>query len=124
MAILEIPTRSGAENAVYTQRSDLDGRAYVLRFVYNQRETKWYVDLSDQDGVSIYAGIKLVSNFPLIRRVTDARRPPGELYVIDNFGQPDPDTGQPAAQVTDPGLDDLGVRHRLVYLDAEELGRD
>lgn len=110
--ILEIPVRSGSEFASYTQRSELDGRIYNFRFDWNEREGNWYLDLSDQDEVQILSGIKLVSSIPLIARIVDERRPPGELFIIDN-----------QSPTTDPNLDSLGARHRFIYLDAEELGR-
>lgn len=121
MSVLKIPTST--ELADYTQRTAMDGRDYILRFVFNQRLGRWFMDLSDQDGVSIAAGLRLVTNFPIIRHLTDERRPPGELYVIDLSGGGET-TDELVTIARDAGLTELGARFELVYFDAEELGRE
>lgn len=109
MAVLTIPTVAGTENAATVQRTTLDGRDYLLYFSWNQRESRWYLTLCDADNDPIVCGVKLVARWDLLRLVTDARRPPGKLYVDDPTGD------------GDPGLDDLGTRALLRYADAEEL---
>ncbi len=126
--ILVVPTTSAHPD--YTQRTSLDGREYVLRFIYNEREQRWYLDLFDGDETPLALGLKLVANWNLLRRETDARLPPGELYAIDLSGTVDEqaavdlDTVRILQIARDPGRDDLGADGRvaLVYLDAEELG--
>ena len=107
----------------YTPRSALDGRAYIPPFLHNQRLGRWFLDIADQDGVAIGSGLRLVANYPVIRKLTDARRPPGEIYAIDLEGGGD-DTDALGAIARDPGLGELGARFTLLYFDAEELGRD
>lgn len=95
----------------YSQRTVLDGREYLLLFRWNQREGRWYLTISDQDGAPIVSGVKIVVNFPLItNRIVDARRPPGEIFATDTTG----------ADI-DPGLDDLGSRVVLIYIDAADI---
>lgn len=94
----------------YTQRTALDGRDYLLEFGWNARDSAWYLHLSDERGASIRAGIRIVCDFPLLRRIRDPRVPPGSLMAIDSAG----------AGVR-PGYDELGTRVRLYYLDAAEL---
>ncbi|MCK6585962.1 MAG: hypothetical protein L6Q76_00095 [Polyangiaceae bacterium] len=118
--IVIIPTTGGVELANQTQRTALDGRDYLLTLRWNQREEAWYLDLADADDVLIRAGMKLVMGQPLLRGVLDARRPPGELLVLDMEGTSDA-VADLGPRIADPGLDDLGVRHHLAYLDAAEL---
>lgn len=105
-----IPTATGLDFPNYTQRTVLDGAAFVLEFAFNQREGMWYLNLSDADGVEIRSGIKLVVDFPLLRKIIDTRRPPGELVAVDlqNLG-------------TEPTIGELGERVELVYTPVAEL---
>ncbi len=95
----------------YTQRTVLDGREYGFRFQWNQRAAKWYMDLADAAGAPIVFGVKVVADFPLLRRLTDSRTPPGELFAMDRSR-----AGQ------DPGLSDFGTRVQLIYIPAADLG--
>lgn len=93
----------------FTQRSRLDGREYVISFVWNARESRWFVELLDENADPIVSGVKVIPNFPLLRRVVDPRCPPGELAALDNAGD-------------DPIVfADLGTRAILVYYSAAEL---
>jgi len=93
----------------FSQRSRLDGREYVIAFAWNAREARWFFDLSDENGEPIVEGVKVIPNFPLLRRVVDPRCPPGELAALDNTGD-------------EPILfADLGTRAILVYYTAAEL---
>lgn len=107
----------------YRQVTTLDGVDFVLRFLFNEREGKWYLSLADADDVSIVHGVKIVPLISLLRKVTDARRPAGLLMARDLTG-PDVDfaAGQKVLDL-DPGLTDLGAggRVRLFYFTADEL---
>jgi hypothetical protein len=106
--ILEIPTTPSVP--AYTQRTTLDGREYAFEFRWNDRDGAWYMHIADSDGQHIRSGIRIVLNWPLLRRVTDPRTPPGSIVAIDT-----------SKQDLAPGLDDLGARVKLLYLDAAEL---
>lgn len=108
MATYSIPLSPGTP--AFTQRTLLDGRAYILDFRWNERESAWYLSLLDEHEDPILYGIKLVLNWPLLRRVVDPRRPPGSLMCVDPSGNDD-----------SPGLQELGTRVELIYLDAEEI---
>jgi hypothetical protein len=99
-------------SASWRQRTSLDGRDYVLRFRWNQRDGHWFLSIADPTDVVIASGIKLVTDFPLLLGVVDARRPPGELFVSDAQGRAE-----------DPGFADLGARFLLRYMTRAELGR-
>jgi len=126
--ILIVPTTSAFPD--YTQRTTLDGREYILRFIFNEREQRWYLDIFSSDETPLALGLKLVVNWNLLRRETDERLPPGELYAIDFSGAANESAPSDADAATllqlarDPGLNDLGADGRvgLMYFDAEELG--
>lgn len=102
-----VPLRSGIPS--FTQRTSLDGVTFNLDFAWNERESAWYFAVADADGLPLRGGVRMVLNWPLLFSVADARRPGGELYLID-LDQ----TGVEA------GLDDLGVRVVLMYVTAAE----
>ena len=109
MTIEIIPTTS--DPSLYVQRTALSGVDYVLRFFAVGRECKWYFDLSDADEVPILQGAKVVIGWPLLRLVTDTRRPPGEIYAIDL-----PASGQVITSPRDPNLDDMNGRVKIAYI--------
>ncbi len=121
MALI-IPTST--ELSDYRQVTNLEGRDYVLAFVHNTREDRWYMNLADQDESPIVDGIKVVAEIDLLQRVTDPRRPPGKIVARD-LTAPDPTDDQPKILSEDPGLRDLGGRITLLYFteaEVEELG--
>lgn len=108
MATLVVAVPSGL--ARWRQRTVLEGTEYVLAFAWNQRETRWYLSVSDAAGNLLAAGIKLVVNWFLFYRYRSSSGgalPPGELVVLDSRASPQ-----------DPGLEDLGATATLVYFDA------
>lgn len=81
------------EDPYYSQRTRLDGRDYVLRFAYNERESRWYLSLLDESESPIILGIKLVANYSLLYPYRyDPRVPPGEINVADLTGDGSPPT--------------------------------
>ncbi len=112
MATFTIPTAPETPN--YVQRTTLDGREFLLRFLHNQREDTWYMSILNTEEAIIKAGIKIVVDWPLIRKFRyDVRMPPGEFFARTAIaGNDDP-----------PGIGELGEDQRvgLVYLDAEGL---
>lgn len=85
----------------------LSGVMYWLRFWLTERgeHSGWHLDFLDPAKDPIALGVRLVPNHFLLRRVTDLRRPPGELVLTD-IGK----TGQ------DPGRLDLGKNYELIYV--------
>ena len=116
MPVEIIPTLE--QTPFFTQRTKLDGRDYILSFKYSDRENRWYVDISDQDGELIVASVKLTLGTLLLGCVVDPRRPPGELMVI-HYPTYEPGGSPPE----DPGFEDFGRDTLLTYFDAAELGR-
>ena len=101
MAILEIPI---LDSTNYSFRIDLEGSTYNLALKYNQREDRWYLDISDEQDNPIVLGIKLVLNTSLVERFQDSRLFPGTLFLSS---QTDLNTA--------PGLLDLGSNIKLLY---------
>lgn len=93
-----------------SQLTTLSGRDYLLTFAWNLRESAWYLDIADQDGVVLAASLKLTVDYPLLKRATDPRLPAGTLMPLDTSGAG-----------IDPGLDDLGTRVLLSYLEPGDL---
>lgn len=109
MATLLIPTVLDAE--YWTQKTRLDGRDYLLRFSYNQRLDRYFLDLLDDEETPLVQGIRLVTNWPLLRHYRwDERVPPGELMAISL-----------QTDVTPPRFGELGEGRRveLTYFSTE-----
>lgn len=99
---------------LFTVRTSLDGREYELRIDYVGRLDRFTLDISTGEGDELAKGIRLISNWPLLRRRQhEPRLPPGELFIVDGSG-----IGDPA------GLDQLGDPFQLIYYTAAELGRE
>lgn len=109
MALLRIPTEPYPNT---TMQSDLDGTTYSFRFRWSERASCWHMDMWTLDGVPVVLSARLVTGFPLLRRVVRELRPPGELIVLDLTGPGE-----------EPTLEEFGSRFALFYLDrAEVLG--
>ncbi len=103
----QVPLRTGIPS--FSQRTSLDGVTFEFDFIWNERESAWYMSVADADGLSLREGVRMAIRWPLLRSVADARRPEGELYLIDLDG-----TGVEAA------LGDLNVRVILTYVTGAE----
>ena len=93
--------------AFVQQVTALDGTEYLLVFRYNQRQSRYFLDIGQPDGTIIAAGAALVVGWPLFTSVQDSRMPPGTLVVVA--------TG--ADTWTSPALGELGpgLRCELIY---------
>lgn len=91
----------------YTFSIELDKVIYQLTFTWNARESRWFMEIADEQLNEIVSGIALVIQWPLLKRFKDSRLPPGLLYALDTQ-----DTGQEADDT------DLGTRVLLVYEEA------
>jgi hypothetical protein len=109
MATLTIPTR--IDLAVYRFSIELDELVYQFSFFYNNRDAHWYFDLSDEDGNLLRAGLKAVTNWPLLRLDKSNDRPPGDIFAVD-----------PTDQDIEAGLRDLGDAVTLTYVEEASLG--
>ncbi len=110
MPVYTISLDNAAELGAFRFSADFDGTDFRLHFQHNSREDAWYFDLLDLDGDPLRSGIKVVSNFPLIRLFVEHSRPAGELLSLDTRNTP-----------ADPGLADLNVSSIFGYADAEAV---
>lgn len=101
----------------YTQTTTLDGRAYVLHLLHNPRLDRWGLDVMDQGSDPIAMGRRVVCEYDLLKGVVDSRRPRG-LLIARDYSAPDF-----SARIlsTDPGLNDLGNRVKLIYYEVAEI---
>lgn len=75
MEVLEIPFQTDTPHS--TQQTELDGKTYTLEFEFIERGGFWMLHIGDQDDNPLVCGIKLVADWPLLRR--DAGMMGGEL---------------------------------------------
>lgn len=108
MAYLEVPTRNNLPAYSYT--ITLDGTLYTLRFTFNSRMAKWFVDLSDPLENLIVSQVPVVSTWFMFDRFIAQAIPPGTLTPFDSSGQN-----------LDAGRFDLGDRVRMIYAEVNTL---
>lgn len=111
MATVIIPTDLATTTTLFfSQTTTLDGVPYLLTFRFNSREQCYYLQIASADGTTTYAqGIKLVSNYPLLRGYMT---PPGEMMAVSLSGNDAP-----------AGLGELGDGQRveLMYVEAADV---
>jgi hypothetical protein len=108
MASQLIPTLTDGTQA-YTVTVRLDGVSFRFDFAWNERGGFWAFILSDAAGEQLMRR-KVVVGLPLTARFVDPRLPPGDFIALDTSGQD-----------VEAGLQDLGDRVQLVYLEAADL---
>ncbi len=88
----------------------LEGQDYIFAYLWNERDSHWYLTVRDSSGSDIVTGIKVVADVPFYVHESDERWPPGDIWIRDTTGSE-----------TDPGLRDLGTRVKVVYVDEEDV---
>jgi hypothetical protein len=110
MAFLVIPLENAPELGNLNFTTSMDGVSYKIYLKYNGREDFWYADLEDIEENIIRQGIKVVSNWALLRLIQTTPRPPGELMAIDTRFSP-----------IDPSLAEFGNEIELLYVEEGSL---
>jgi hypothetical protein len=110
MAILVLDTSTDPETTAYEQFVDFEGRTYLLKFDYGQRDDAWYLSIYDQDEDPIVCGKRVSIGVSLLRGEVDSRLPRGILMAVDT-----------TEQHGEAGLEDLGARVKLTYCEVETL---
>lgn len=108
MATLEFPIT--VDFGVYSFRVELEAVEFNFDFRFNPRDNHWYFDLLDSESVAIRHGLKVVSNWPLLRTLIQQGRPDGEIVSVN----PTDDD--------DPRREDFGVESVLAYLEGVQIG--
>lgn len=106
--LLEIPTAVTGNH--FKQQTVLDGRTYTFEFEWIERGNFWMLHLGDSNGAPLAVGIKLITDWPLLRR--DLGVLSGQLVLVDMGQNPEEDA---------PRKDDLGGRLRLVYIASQKV---
>lgn len=92
-------------------RVELDGDFYGLRIWHNGRANAWFMDVQDGDGNATARAIRLVPGVALTAHLRNLPGvPPGFLVLADTQGRGE-----------EPGENDLGTRHKLIYWTEAEL---
>ncbi len=116
---VRIPTSTTLSS--YRQTTSLDGRDFVFRFLWNQREAEWFFSLADAEDDPIVQSVKVIVQLPLLRLVTDPRKPPGILLALDTQAEGTDFSVDAKTLARDPGLAELGERVVLLYFTEAEL---
>lgn len=99
--VLEIPLHAGMTH--FYQQTELDGRTYTFEFEWIERGKFWMLHIGDENGRPLVCGIKVMADWPLLRRDTGVL--PGQIIALDSGGQ----SGA-------LGPHDLVERVRLIYV--------
>lgn len=105
MTLRIIPIVPG--NRASTRRVQLDGREYVLDLRWSDFEGCFYLTLKSAAAAVLVAGVRVVSNEPLLEGWHGSSSvPAGELVALDTRLSP-----------ADPSLDEFGDIVRLGYVE-------
>lgn len=105
---LTIPLNADDENFEFT--CELDAQTYGFQLRWNAEADAWFISLFSAEGEAIYLSQRLVADWPLFGRCTDARMFPGLLMGMDTTGAG-----------ADPGRYDIGSRFLLLYTPFDDL---
>lgn len=105
MSTGEIKLRPGVPR--YTLNVTLTGVEYRIRLDWHERARGWYMSVARTSGEKLVDGLRVVSNWPLLRKVASRYRPPGMLVAA-------------AEDYQAPQSHDFGTRVRLLYIEDEE----
>ena len=103
--ILQIPVRSDIPS--YEFQITLEGTPFRLAFRYNRRRERWAMDIKNQEGVTLLAGVPILVAMDLTTRFRVVGGPPGRFFAVDTSNQDMP-----------PAEADLGNRVLLYYEEA------
>lgn len=113
MATVELPTLfDGTPH--YEVRTRLDDEDYIFTFRYGARRRCWVFDMTTLNGTPLVHGQMVTVGTDLLQGVSNALRPTGTLYAIN---ESPPEGGD---RLTRPGLYDLGSNTKLWYTESED----
>jgi hypothetical protein len=103
MPAFELHTHPEIRN--YEYETELDGVVFRLRLKFNSRDSAWYLSIF-REGVEVRSGIKVVSDWDILRAWSDTEnRPAGSILAV-NLGE----------ETSVPGESELGSRLPFVYV--------
>lgn len=108
---IKIPIVDGAPLPFFDLQIVLESITYTLQFRWNVRLAAWFMDVLNEAGDTyLIAGVRIVVGWPLAA-YRNKTVPPGQFIALDTVD------GH-----VDPQLTDFGLRVKLWYLTAAELG--
>lgn len=108
MTILqEIPLLAGS--ADQSLDVTLDNIPYTLRVLWNERFGYWSLSIAFRDGETILTNVKMVNNYPLLKRFQRLEMA-GDLFFVHKSGK-----------TYRPTYDDVGGEYGLYYYDPETV---
>lgn len=81
MAIIQIPIDS--TNMSFKLRTDLEDTTYVFELYWNDRLSKWHINIMDADENPLLMGAPLNINMDILYRFQIPGLPPGRLMLYD-----------------------------------------
>ena len=110
MSLLVLDTGTASTATWWDMIVQLEGLQYIFEFLWSDRETCWYLNISDQGDNALATGIKLTVSWPLLRHfVVNPALPQGTLFCQDMTGNSD-DIASP---------EELGQRVLLMYITSD-----
>lgn len=90
MAIIEIPVRS--DIAAYQFKQEIEAVIYNFNFRWNERMSRWFFSIGDEEDVELLSGIPVHTNVDLKGRFRQEKLPRGRFLCYDETGKGrDPD---------------------------------
>lgn len=105
--MLIIPTRN--DLAAYTFQITLDGEIFIFAIRWNTEYEYWTFDILDFASNPLIVGVKMIINYPLIRRYVSDVLPKGEIVAVDG-----------SSKLERIGRTDLGDVVQLIYVTQAE----
>lgn len=109
MIRIPLPTATGG---MFSQRTRLGERDYILRFRHNSRVDSWTLDVETigdaGEALPVMTGKKMFVGHDLLRRCVADTRPKGRLFVVHAEKKRDVPTGETLS------------RCRLIYVEEGE----
>lgn len=106
---LEPFDRVAEQEPFWEHNYSFGGVDVTLRLTYSDRLERWYADLFDADGETIWAGKAVNVQYHVGFRHLSARAPDGLFWALDT----NPD-------LTPPGFEDLGRRVILEFITSDD----
>ncbi len=68
-------------------RVELGGNPYILRILWNERGGYFSLTVMTADEAPIVVNVKMVKDYPLVKRFKNTLLPAGELYFVQEKGK-------------------------------------
>lgn len=117
MPVSQHRVRYSAGQRRVPQRIELDGLAYRIACRYSAATARWSIDIANDAGVLLVAGLRLVLGVDLLAPYRSRGVPPGQLWCYDTARHTSPNE----ATHLEPDLEAFDGRVLLLYRPAAEV---